>query len=276
MLEGIKVAQEIADILMTRGDVQAVVLCGSLATQLADTPEDVDINIFTDHPPPKAFETKRHIEKRLGLSPTETMPGSPPEIHHRGWAIHGLSPWSVKEIEDMLADIVGANAEGIDTGICGAISSSQVLSDPKEIVWNWKQRLASYPSGLRKRIVEYEFPRIIYHAKLLITGAARSDTPYVLFLRNDIMQRSAKLMLAVNGVWDMAPKWILHQLRRLPDLCPTLMDDLGWIATGDFGIEEYLIHERVSRLVRGLTDLVSVTCAGAKLEQSWFANLDST
>jgi len=65
LLQGISVAQEIADILITRNDVQAVVLCGSLATQLTDSPEDVDINIFTVHPPPRGIEVKDYIEQKL-------------------------------------------------------------------------------------------------------------------------------------------------------------------------------------------------------------------
>jgi len=271
LLQGISVAQEIANILITRDDVLAVVLCGSLATQLTDSPEDVDINIFTVHPPPRGIEMKCYVEQKLGLTALKTSPGSHLEIRYREWVIGGFNPWSVKEIEEMLTDILAANAQRTDTGICGAIATSQILCDPNGIVAGWKRRLASYPPELCKRIIEYELPKVICHVNLLRDAVRRSDTPYLLFLRYEIIRRSVKLVLATNGVWDMAPKWMLQQLKRVPRLSSTLVDDLEWIAAANFAIaEENKLREKLRRLVEGLFDLVSVTCTDAQIEKWWF------
>lgn len=203
-----------------------VALIGSAAAGWADHDSDVELLAIASQMPTREAVTSWAAELGAEDPVVEEGDQGPHLIGRFGGEWFEIQ-WRSLDDMDRLVDrlALGETTSRSDLIIAEALAASVVLRSDG-IVADWQRRLAEYPPGLAKRIIEdaAAFWAAPHHLQTLWTLADRGDA-YALteWLHADI-QDALRIVFALNEAWEPDWKWLRMRLARLERVPNSLAD----------------------------------------------------
>jgi hypothetical protein len=233
-------------------EVEAVVLTGAVADEIADDYSETHVHVFWTELP-SAEQQQRVLDRAGGVSfygVGEFEKGVPAEGYApfvlpaiisqtqgtTGWWLDDkgkemnsaylieLENDSLETVErSMRQALVEHRIERTTLDMLGTIQQGRPLYG-EALIEQWRQRLNAYPDELKRAMIEYstaEMWQQIRYAKVL---AVREDVVAYFCSATVIVHNVLKVLFAVNGLfgWQETPKRYAHRLERFaskPDAC---------------------------------------------------------
>lgn len=202
-------------------EVQSIGRSGGRPLPASPADGDIDVFIYCDEIP--SSSTRRDILKDLNAQLSGITVdaiggghwGKGDLVHIGGietWLMYFTTDEALAEVDNILDGKFPDRMGGYyPTGRCGMLAGIEILCDKTGFLSELKERLAVYPEGLSKRLVDYHL-RMLNDTEDFERAAARKDVLFYHFALETALDHFMQALFAMNRVYFPSRKRSLEYI----------------------------------------------------------------